>query len=164
MSRIFLSLVVLIMSTFSVALHGQYQVSNIFRKFRNDQGVKHFSLSGDVMKILQGKDHKLKSRVDEMHVYLFSKNQDISSADRKKIQKTLETEKFDLLVTTKEKNAQIRLHGKDNGGLITQLYAEMKVDGVPVYMILSGKIMLSELSKMNFNFEGISALKNIPVP
>jgi diphthamide synthase subunit DPH2 len=99
-----------------------------------------------------------------MHVYLFSKNQDISSADRKKIQQALSTDKFELLVKTSEKTAQITLHGKENNGLLTQLYAEMKVNGIPVYLILSGKILLEELSKMNFNFEGSNALKNIPVP
>lgn len=164
MIRFLLPGILLVVSGITTSLHAQYQLSNIFRKFRNDQGVKHFNLSGDVTKMLQGKDQTLKSEIKEMHVYLFSKNQDISSADRKKIQEALSTDKFELLVKTSEKTAQVTLHGKENNGLLTQLYAEIKMNGMPVYLLLSGKILLGELPKMNFNFEGSNALKNIPVP
>jgi hypothetical protein len=145
-------------------IQAQHQVSNIFRKFRNDEGVKHFNLSGDVTKMLQTKDKKLQSKVEEMHVYLFSKNHNISGNDKIKIQKALASEKFELLIKTRDKNRYVSLHGKENAGFLTQLYAELKVDGLPVYMILSGKILLSEISDMNFNFEGSQALKNLPVP
>lgn len=164
MFKSILSIIILIVITVFSSLHAQHKISNLFRKFRNDEGVQHFNLSGDVTKMLQGKDHPLKSKVDEMHVYLFSKNQDIGPTDQKKIEQSLRTEKFEMLVKTTYKDGQVILHGKEANGFLTQVYAEINLNGSAVYLILYGKILLGELSKMNFNFEGSKALKSIPAP
>ena len=67
---------------------GQNQLSNVFRKFRNDEGVKHINLSGDVTKMLAEKEKNLKSTVQEMHVYLFTGKRDVYKRQLLKIRYT----------------------------------------------------------------------------
>ncbi|MBK8855479.1 MAG: DUF4252 domain-containing protein [Saprospiraceae bacterium] len=143
---------------------GQNQLSNVFRKFRNDEGVKHINLSGDVTKMLGGKEKKLKSTVQEMHVYLFTGKSFINTHDNARVTKALREQKFELLLDTRDKKDKIKIHGVEKNGFMTDLYAEVISGKTKIYLILKGNIILSELSKMNFDFEGSSILKNIAFP
>jgi hypothetical protein len=158
----FLLCTVFLFSETTVA--GQNQLSNVFRKFRNDEGVKHINLSGDVTKMLKGKDKNLKSTVKEMNVYLFGSKRFISTNDYAKITKALREQKFELLIDTRDKNDKIKLHGIEKNGFMTDLYAEVISGKTKIYLILKGNIILSEISKMNFDFEGSNVLKNIAFP
>lgn len=145
-------------------VQAQHQIANVFRKFRNDEGVKHLNLSGDVTRMLQNKEKSLNSTIEEMHVYIFSKNTNMSNNDRQKITKFLNDLKYDLLMQQKDKSSRISIHGIEKDGFLTDVYAELWFENVPIYLILKGKIILGELSKMNFDFEGSNLMKNIPLP
>lgn len=145
-------------------VEGQNQLSNVFRKFRNDEGVNHLNLSGNITKILQGKDQKFVSKIEEMHVYIFSKNKNVSPSDKQKIDNALLEQKFELLINTKDKTSKIKIHGLEKDGFLTDLYMELLVNESNIYCILKGKILLSEMSKMNFDFEGSNVLNGIPLP
>ncbi|MBK8820898.1 MAG: DUF4252 domain-containing protein [Saprospiraceae bacterium] len=143
---------------------GQNQLSNVFRKFRNDEGVKHINLSGDVTKMLAEKEKNLKSTVQEMHVYLFTGKSFINTNDIARVTKALREQKFELLLDTRDKKDKIKIHGVEKNGFMTDLYAEVISGKTKIYLILKGNILLSELSKMNFDFEGSGILKNIAIP
>ncbi|MBK8080849.1 MAG: DUF4252 domain-containing protein [Saprospiraceae bacterium] len=148
----------------AASIIAQNQLSNVFRKFRNDEGVKHINLSGDVTKMLAGKEKNLKSTVQEMHVYLFTGKSFINTNDIARVTKALREQKFELLLDTRDKKDKIKIHGVEKNGFMTDLYAEVLSGKTKIYLILKGNILLSELSKMNFDFEGSGILKNIPIP
>lgn len=146
------------------SVSAQNPLSNIFRKFRNDEGVQHINLTGNISKMLQSKDQKLASVIDEMHVYIFSKGKNISPSDATKIKAALQQGPFELLINTKDKSGKVSLYGVEKNKKITDLYSELNYNGMNIYVLLKGNILLHELSKMNFDFDGSNLLKRVVVP
>lgn len=142
----------------------QTKVMNLFRKYRNDEGVKHMNLAGDITKMLQSKNEKLQSRIDEMHVYIFSKNKVMSASDKTKLDLAKTADGFESIFQTREKGSFVELFGIESGGKTTHLFAELKSGEMQIYLVLTGQIVFSELSKMKFDFEGADMMKKIPVP
>ena len=160
-----LNLILLIGTIFPTSeICGQYQVSNVFRKYRNDEGVQHINLSGDIAKMLQGEKDKLVSRVDEMHVYIFSKENILSAADRDKITKARQGDGYETLFQTRDKADRLEIYGIEKQGKITHIYGEIVTGGNRIFLLMTGSILFSELSKMNFDFDGSEVMKKIPVP
>jgi len=142
----------------------QTKVSNLFRKYRNDEGVKHMNLAGDITKMLQSKNENLQSKIEEMHVYIFSKNNSMSVADKAKLDLAKTGDGYESIFQTREKGSHVELYGIENAGKTTHLFAELNSGEMQIYLILTGNILFSELSKMNFDFEGAHVLKKIAVP
>jgi hypothetical protein len=143
---------------------GQASMPDLFRKFRNDEGVQHYNLLGDITKMLQSKDQKLSSHIELMHVYIFSAKNALTQTEKTKITNTLTNHKYELLVSTKDKNTKLTVHGVEKDGFLSDMYAEILFDKNKVYLMMKGKIHLEELTKMNFSFEGNDMLKKISLP
>ena len=114
--------------------------------------------------MLQGEKDKLVSRVDEMHVYIFSKENILSAADRDKITKARQGDGYETLFQTRDKADRLEIYGIEKQGKITHIYGEIVTGGNRIFLLMTGSILFSELSKMNFDFDGSEVMKKIPVP
>lgn len=152
-------LMIICIGIFNVA--GQRNIDQIFRKYKNDEGVVNLNFTGDVKKYLSSSNVKLESEIDNIDVLIFEDGKNISTKDKKEITDVLIREQFDILIDVKDKSEKIKLHTKETGSYLSKVYAHVQSDESNIYFVISGKIKLEELSKLNLNFEGSDALKKI---
>lgn len=152
-------LMIMCISILDVA--GQKNIDQIFRKYKNDEGVVNMNFTGDVKKHLSSSNIKLESEIDNIDVLIFENGKNISAKDIKEISDVLTREQFDILIDVKDKSEKIKLHTKESGSYLSKVYAHVQSDESNIYFVISGKIKLEELSKLNLNFEGSDALKKI---
>lgn len=99
--KFILSAVILFLSLEGVT---QKNIDQIFRKYKNDEGVVNMNFTGEVLKMFNNSDSKIKSTVDVVDILVFQEKEDISSGDKSKILDVLTRDKFDLLVDVKNKS------------------------------------------------------------
>lgn len=153
----------LIVSTvFSIlffSLSGQKNIEQIFRKYKNDEGVVNMNFTGEVLKMINSTDSKIKSSVDIVDILVFNENDDISNSDKDKIADVLQRDKFDLLVDVKNKNQKVKLYAVETGSFLNKVYAHVNSSEMNAYFILTGKIIFDELAKLGLDFQSGDALK-----
>jgi hypothetical protein len=150
---------ILFIATFN--LYSQKDIDHILRKYKNDQGVVNMNFTGDVVKYIKSSNVTLESIIDDVDVLIFENNTDISQKDKSGIQAALTTNKYDMLIDIKNKDHKVSLYTMDKGDFISKVYANVKTTDANVYFIISGKIKLDELGKLNLNFSGSEALKMV---
>ncbi len=150
---------IIIFSFCSVFLSAQKNIDQVLRKYKNDEGVINMNFTGEILKMINSSDKKLKSNVDIVDILVFQKNEDIKSDDKSEIQKVLSRDKFDLLIDVKNKTQKVRLYALDAGEYLNKVYAHVNTEDLNAYFILSGKIVFEELAKLGLDFQNGDALK-----
>jgi len=140
-------------------MNGQKNIDQIFRKYKNDEGVVNMNFTGEVLQMMNSSDKKLQSKVELVDILVFQEKNDISSDDKSSIQKVLSRDKFDLLVDVKNKDQKVKLFALDGGEYLQKLYCHINTTELNAYFILSGKIIFNELAKLGLDFQNGGALK-----
>ncbi|MBK9152144.1 MAG: DUF4252 domain-containing protein [Saprospiraceae bacterium] len=143
----------------SFSVFGQKNVDQIFRKYKNDEGVMNLNFTGDVKKYLKSANVDLKSEIKNIEVFIFENGKGISSRDKAEISSALNKGGYDLLVDVKDKSNNVKIYALEEGRYLSHIYANVTNSDANIFFMLSGKILLEELSKLNLNFEGSDALK-----
>jgi len=154
--KFILSAVILFLSLEGVT---QKNIDQIFRKYKNDEGVVNMNFTGEVLKMFNNSDSKIKSTVDVVDILVFQEKEDISSGDKSKILDVLTRDKFDLLVDVKNKSQKVQLYAVEGGEFLNKVYAHVNSPEMNAYFILSGKIIFEELAKLGMDFQSGNALK-----
>jgi len=154
--KFILSAVILFLSLEGVT---QKNIDQIFRKYKNDEGVVNMNFTGEVLKMFNNSDSKIKSTVDVVDILVFQEKEDISSSDKSKILDVLTRDKFDLLVDVKNKSQKVQLYAVEGGEFLNKVYAHVNSPEMNAYFILSGKIIFEELAKLGMDFQSGNALK-----
>ncbi len=94
---------------------GQKNIDQIFRKYKNDEGVVNMNLTGEVLKMFAGSKDEIKSTVESVDVLIFKNNEDISAEDKSKIESVLNRDKFDLLVDVRDKGQNVKMFAVESG-------------------------------------------------
>lgn len=139
------------------SVQGQKNIDQIFRKYKNDEGVVNMNFTGKILDVLKKSEHKIKSTVDLVDVIIFEKKNDLSVKDKNKIAETLQNSKYEILIDVKNKDQKIKLFAIDNGKYLSNIYAHINSEDVNAYFILSGKIVFEELSKLGMDFQNGNA-------
>jgi hypothetical protein len=140
---------------------GQKNIDQIFRKYKNDEGVVNMNLTGEVLKMFAGSKDEIKSTVESVDVLIFKNNEDISAEDKSKIESVLNRDKFDLLVDVRDKGQNVKMFAVESGKYLNKIYANVNSAEMNAYFILSGNIIFEELAKMGMDFEKGDPLKVI---
>lgn len=148
-----------IFSFLTCTLGAQKNMEQIFRKYKNDEGVVNMNFTGEVLKMINKADSKIKSSVDVVDILVFNENDDISSSDKVKISDMLQKEKYDLLVDVKNKTQKVKLYAVESGSFLNKVYAHVNSSEMNAYFILTGKIIFEELAKLGLDFQSGDALK-----
>lgn len=138
---------------------GQKNIDQVLRKYKNDEGVVNMNFTGEILKMINASDKKLKSAVDLVDIIIFKNTEDIDNEDKKSIQGVLTRDKFDLLVDIKNKSQKVKLYALDAGPYLNKVYAQVHSPEMNAYFILSGKIIFEELGKLGMDFQSGDALK-----
>ncbi len=153
---------IIICSIFSILffnLGAQKDIEQIFRKYKNDEGVVNMNFTGEVLKMINSTESKIKSSVDVVDILVLNENDDISSSDKAKISEVLQREKFDLLIDVKNKTQKVKLYAVETGSFLNKVYAHVNSSEMNAYFILTGKIIFEELAKLGLDFQSGDALK-----
>jgi Domain of unknown function (DUF4252) len=142
-----------------LGLTAQKNIDQVFRKYKNDEGVMNMNFTGEILKMINSADKKLKSNVEIVDILVFEKDADISQNDKSNIEKVLTRDKFDLLIDVKNKEQKIRLYAVESGEYLNKVYAQVKTEDLSAYFILTGKIIFDELAKLGLDFQNGDALK-----
>jgi hypothetical protein len=131
----------------------QTSIENILRRYKNDEGVINLNFDGNsIKKMIQTKE-KIKSEISVVDVIVFEKKANLSASDITKINTLLTRDKFELLVDSKSKDGKAKVYAVDAGPHLTQIYAQVSGNGMTAYMIIKGKIIFEELSKLGLDFD-----------
>lgn len=153
------NVLVLCLSSLFFIAGAQKNIDQIFRKYKNDEGVVNLNFTGEILKTLNKADSKLKSKIDLVDIIVFQDKTDISSSDKEKISEVLLRDKFDLLVDVKNKTQKVRLFAVDTGSFLNKIYAHVNTPEMNAYFILTGNIIFDELNKLGLDFQNGDALK-----
>jgi Domain of unknown function (DUF4252) len=147
------SFFIILFGIYTFQSNAQQNIDQVFRKYKNDDGVLAMNFTGDVLKMMNESSSKIKSSIDKVEVFLFENKKDIESSDKSKISSLLSRDKFDLLIDVKNKDQKVRLYGIESGQFLHKVYAQVNTPDVNVYFILSGKIIFDELAEMGMDFQ-----------
>lgn len=140
-------------------LSAQKNIDQVFRKYKNDEGVAYMNFTGDILKAMNDAKGEVKSTIDNVEIIIFKKGDDISKDDQPKIASVLTRDKFDLLIDIKNEAQKVKLYAVDSGAFLNKVYAHVKMPDMNAYFILSGKIIFEELSKLGMDFNSKDGLK-----
>lgn len=140
-------------------LAAQKNIDQVFRKYKNDEGVAYMNFTGDVLKAMNDAKGDIRSTVENVEIIIFKKGDDISKDDQPKIASVLTRDKFDLLLDIKNEGQKVKLYAVDSGAFLNKVYAHVKMPDMNAYFILSGKIIFEELSKLGMDFNSKDGLK-----
>jgi hypothetical protein len=140
-------------------LAAQKNIDQVFRKYKNDEGVAYMNFTGDVLKAMNDAKGDIRSTVENVEIIIFKKGDDISKDDQPKIASVLTRDKFDLLLDIKNEGQKVKLYAVDSGAFLNKVYAQVKMSDMNAYFILSGKIIFEELSKLGMDFNSKDGLK-----
>ena len=149
----------ILFSSLFISLGAQKNIEQIFRKYKNDEGVANLNFTGEVLKMINSTETKIKSSVDVVDILVFNENDDISNADKDKISEVLLRDKFDLLIDVRNKTQKVKLYAVETGSFLNKVYAHVNSPDLNAYFILTGKIIFDELAKMGMDFQSGDALK-----
>lgn len=147
------SLLLLIIGIYAFQVSAQKNIDQVFRKYKNDEGVMAVNFTGDALKMLNESKSKMKSTIDAVEVFLFEDKKDLDNNDKSKIATVLKRDKYELLIDVKNKDKKIKLYGLDSGKFLNKIYVQVNTPENNIYFILSGKIIFEELSEMGMDFE-----------
>lgn len=144
---------------YSSTLFGQKNIDQVFRKYKNDQGVVNLNFTGDVLKMLNESDAAIKSKIEGVEIIIFKKGADIATPDKAKVKSLLTVGKYDLLVDIKNKSQKVQVYAIDGGQFLNKVYAQVNLPDMNAYFILSGNIIFEELAKLGMDFQNSDGLK-----
>jgi hypothetical protein len=156
-----INLIILAFVIIATSINAQTGLEKVFRKYKNDEGVVSLSFSGDLTRMIQNKDLKLKTKIDNCEVLIFSNKENVSKSDEAKIKTAIAVDKYDLLMNVKNKTTKANVYAVAKGDALSKVYAAASMDNKTYYLILSGNIYFDELSKLNLDFQGAEGLKNV---
>jgi Domain of unknown function (DUF4252) len=152
-------MVSILFSGLFMSLGAQKNIEQIFRKYKNDEGVVNMNFTGEVLKMMNNADAKIKSTVEIVDILVFNENEDISNTDKDKISDVLLRDKFDLLIDVRNKTQKVKLYAVEAGSFLSKVYAHVNSPELNAYFVLTGKIVFEELAKLGMDFQSGDALK-----
>lgn len=155
-SKYFLSI---LMIMFILPLMAQKNIDQIFRKYKNDEGVVNMNFTGEVLKMFNESKANIKSTIENVDILVFKKGDDIDKNDKAKIKAVLTRDKFDLLVDVKNKTQKVQLYAIDGGKYLNKVFAHINMPDMNAYFVLSGNIIFEELAKLGMDFQSGEGLK-----
>jgi hypothetical protein len=151
--------IIFICFVLSNPIWAQKNIDQVFRKYKNDEGVVNMNFTGEVLKKFNESKEKIKSTVDNVDIVMFKSKEDISSSDKLKIKEIITREKYDLLIDIKNKDQKVKLYAKENGNFLNHVFAQVNYDDMNMYFMLSGNIIFEELAKLGMDFQSTDGLK-----
>ena len=141
-------------------IFAQYEMDNLFRKYRNDKEVTHYNLKGDISKFFGESEKKFKTTVDQLDILIFKNKNDLSDKDQAKLNALLVDQKFEQLINFKEKKNKAAVYAIDQGNYLNKLVGVVKGEDTNFYLTITGKIHFEELAEMGISFtpENLSTL------
>lgn len=155
-SKYFLSILLIM---FILPLMAQKNIDQIFRKYKNDEGVVNMNFTGEVLKMFNESKANIKSTIENVDILVFKKGDDIDKNDKAKIKAVLTRDKFDLLVDVKNKTQKVQLYAIDGGKYLNKVFAHINMPDMNAYFVLSGNIIFEELAKLGMDFQSGEGLK-----
>ncbi len=144
-------LTILFIGIITVSASGQYAVDNIFRKYKNDSGVISWLFKGDISSFLNRVDDiEIKSTLKDIDVIMFSKGQDISDKDKKKLKIKVKKDNYELLFQARDKKQNMVLMGIQEEKIIKKVFAQIMIKDMTGYFFLNGDIYLEDLQHIDF--------------
>lgn len=143
----------------TLPMMAQKNIDQIFRKYKNDEGVVNMNFTGEVLKMFNESKANIKSTIENVDILVFKKGDDIATADKTKIKTVLTRDKFDLLVDVKNKTQKVQLFAIDGGKYLNKVYANVSTPEMKAYFVLSGNIVFEELAKLGMDFQSSDGLK-----
>ncbi|MFN8339287.1 MAG: hypothetical protein U0T36_09730, partial [Saprospiraceae bacterium] len=102
-------------------LAAQKNIDQVFRKYKNDEGVAYMNFTGDVLKAMNDAKGDIRSTVENVEIIIFKKGDDISKDDQPKIASVLTRDKFDLLLDIKNEGQKVKLYAVDSGAFLNKV-------------------------------------------
>ncbi len=156
-----LSSLLVIIFAFTVTAWSQKSIEKVFRKYKNDDGIVALSFAGDLSNMVQNKDLNLKTKITNCELYMFSGKDNVSTSDQAKIKTALKTDNYESLINVRNQDVKASIYAISKGDALSKLYIEGKMDNKNVYVMLAGNIFLDELSKLNFDADGLKDIGKI---
>ncbi len=144
---------ILLLTINAYQANAQKNIDQVFRKYKNDDGVIALNFTGDALKKLNESKTKIKSTIDVVEVFIFEDKKDLAIGDKNKIASVLNRDKFDLLIDVKNKDQKVKLFGLESGKFLNKIFVQINMLETNIYFILSGKIIFEELSQMGMDFQ-----------
>ena len=144
---------ILMLLLFTISISAQRSAENIFRKYKNDTGVMYMDLGGDFASFLKEEGEDIQSSVDQVKLMIFTNGNNMKDADVKDLKTSLQADKYELLITAKDKGNKINLYVVEDGSgdFFEEIFGIVEMEEVNVYARLFGKIYYDELSKLNMD-------------
>ncbi len=141
--------------------NAQSSVEKIFRKYKNDEDVVSLSFKGDLSNLIRNKESDLKSKIEACDFFMFDGKDNISLSDEAKIKAALAKDKYELLINMKDKTTKANVFAISKGETLSKVYAVVNLNNKNIYLILTGNIYFEDLSKMDFDIDGVKGLKDV---
>lgn len=145
---------VLMLAAFASTSFAQNSIETKLRKYKNDEGVMAFSLSGDIANFFDSQEEKIKSKVTNCEVLLFNSGNDVSDSDKAKVQAAIQKDGYEMLINVKNGKNRVKVYSAGTTDVFDKVYAQVNSDDMNIYFILSGKIHFDELSKLTMDVSG----------
>jgi hypothetical protein len=146
-------LIFLIMTLVAFETSAQ-SMDKVLRKYRNDEGVVSLNFGGDISRYMKSNEVKMKSKIESCDVLIFNDPNNVTSKDLIAIKKLLTDNKFDEMISVKDKRGKANIYTISKGETLSHVFGILKAEKRNIYITLTGNIYLEELSKLNMFFDG----------
>lgn len=135
----------------STVMNAQNSIDNMLKRYRNDSDAIHYNLKGDISKLFSDQDIKLmKSKIELLDVIVFNNGKNISSKDLDRINKSIGSEGWEMLMNIKEKSQKIKMYSIGNDEILQKVFVMVQGQDMNAFLLFKGNIYFDELSKLNF--------------
>ena len=136
---------------FTLSVTAQRSAENIFRKYKNDTGVMYMDLGGDFASFMKEEGENIQSTVDQVKLMIFTNGNNMKPGDLKDLKASLSGDKYELLITAKDKGNSINLYVIEDGSgdYFQELFGIVESEEFNVFARLHGKIFYEDLSKLD---------------
>lgn len=129
----------------------QHKVQNFFRGLKNDTDVSAITLGGDMLNGLLKKDSLgLDSEIESVTILIYSKT-DMDDAKKSRMAKAITTDKYDLLVSSRDGAMSVNAYGISTEEMITSLAGSITTKEQNFYFFMKGRIRYEEVAKLQLD-------------
>ncbi len=142
---------ILMLLLFTMSVTAQRSAENIFRKYKNDSGVMYMDLGGDFASFMKTEGEEIKSSVETIKLMIFTNGNNMKDGDLKDLKSSLKSDKYELLITAKDKGNRVNLYVIEDGSgdFFQELFGIVESEEVNVFARVYGKIYYDDLSKLD---------------
>lgn len=164
-------LFIMIASVIAIQVNAQQDaITRLFGKYIDDSrftavyiSPKVFDMISTVNKEKQAKDKELAEMLNDLRGIRILTTEVTPKTFYQEAIKSLETNKFDLLMQVRDKSENVRFFVKDSGPVVNELILLVGGDSNFTVMSFTGKIDLKKISKLSesINVEGAEHLEKL---